>query len=93
LLSDPKDANKLTHMLVRCMGEERTLISISAPLIEWDFFQVSKHKRIGREFKMIVEIEIYEMNNFKLDLGYNVNIFPKKYWDLMGKPNLLWSPA
>jgi hypothetical protein len=47
---------------------------------------------MGREFKMIVEIESYEMDNVMLDLGSNVIILPNKSWKLMGKPTLVWSP-
>jgi hypothetical protein len=31
------------------------------------------------------------MEGVKLDLGSDVNILPKKYWELMGRKNLLWS--
>lgn len=27
-----------------------------------------------------------------LDLGSDVNVVPKKTWELMGKPKLVWSP-
>jgi hypothetical protein len=32
------------------------------------------------------------MDGVMLDLGSDVNIFPKKYWEVMGKPKLVWSP-
>ena len=32
------------------------------------------------------------MKNVMLDLDSDVNILPKKSWDLMGKPKLVWSP-
>jgi len=41
---------------------------------------------------MMVEIGSYDMDGVMLDLGYNMNILAKKSWDLMGKPNLVWSP-
>jgi len=31
------------------------------------------------------------MEGVKLDLGSDVNILPKKYWELMVRKNLLWS--
>jgi hypothetical protein len=46
----------------------------------------------GREFKMTTELGSYEMEGVMLDLGSDVNIFPKKSWELMGKPKLVWSP-
>jgi hypothetical protein len=33
ILSDPKVAKKLTHMLTRCMGEEEITIATSTPLL------------------------------------------------------------
>jgi hypothetical protein len=54
--------------------------------------QVNKQKHIGREFKMTVELGSYEMDGVMLDLGSDVNILPKKSWELMGRPNLVWSP-
>ena len=32
------------------------------------------------------------MDNIVLDLGSDVNVMPKRTWELMGKPKLLWSP-
>ena len=31
------------------------------------------------------------MDNVILDLGSNVNALPKKMWEIMGKPKLIWS--
>jgi hypothetical protein len=47
---------------------------------------------MGRELKMIVELGSYEMDDIMLDLRSDVNIFPTKSWDFMGKPNLVWCP-
>jgi hypothetical protein len=41
---------------------------------------------------MTTELRSYEMDGVMLDLGSDVNILPKKSWELMGKPNLVWSP-
>jgi hypothetical protein len=80
---------KLTHMLATCIGEEGIDITISSSLPERDMCQVSKHKRTRTEFKMMVELESYEMDGVMLDMGYDLNILPKKSWELMGKPNLV----
>jgi len=32
------------------------------------------------------------MDVVMLDLGFDVNIFPKKSWEFMGKQKLVWSP-
>jgi hypothetical protein len=60
--------------------------------VERDVFQVSKKKCIGQEFKMTTELGGYDMDGVMLDLGSNVNILPKKSWEVMGKPKLVWSP-
>jgi hypothetical protein len=33
------------------------------------------------------------VDNIILDLGSDVNVLPKKTWELMGKPKLVWSPV
>jgi hypothetical protein len=74
------------------MGKELTDMTISSPLPEREVCQVSKKKHIGREFKMTTELGGYDMDGVMLDLGSDVNILPKKSWELMGKPSLVWSP-
>jgi hypothetical protein len=41
---------------------------------------------------MTTELGGYDMDGVMLDLGSNVNILPKKSWEVMGKPKLVWSP-
>ena len=41
---------------------------------------------------MIAELGRCEMQEVMLDLGFDVNIFPKNSWELMGKPKLVWFP-
>jgi hypothetical protein len=65
---------------------------VSSPLSERDVFQVSKKKCIGQEFKMIIELGGYDMEGVMLDLGSDVKKFPKKSWEVMGRPKLAWSP-
>lgn len=59
---------------------------ISTPLPERGIRQMRKNKRTSKEFKLVVQIGGYEMNQVILDLRSNVNIFPKKTWEKMGKP-------
>jgi hypothetical protein len=40
---------------------------------------------------MTTELGNYEMDSVVLALGSDVNILSKKYWELVGKPNLVWS--
>jgi hypothetical protein len=74
---------------MKYQGEETT---ISALLPERDLCQVSKQKHTGQEFKMTAELGEYDMNGVMLDMGSDVKIFPKKSWEVMGKPKLVWSP-
>jgi hypothetical protein len=74
------------------MGREGMRRAISPPLLERDLCEVSKKKHKRREFKMMTELISYEMDGVMLDLGYDVNIFPKKSWELKGKLSLVWLP-
>jgi hypothetical protein len=53
--------------------------------------QVLRRKRTNGEFRFSVYIREYDVDNVILDLGSDVNVLPKKTWDLIGKPNLVWS--
>jgi hypothetical protein len=67
-------------------GEETTIL---APLPERDVCQVNKQKCTSQEFKMTIDIGGYDMDGVMLDLGSDVNILPKKSWEVMGKPKLV----
>jgi hypothetical protein len=41
---------------------------------------------------MTTNIGGYEMDIVMLDLGSDVKILPKKSWEEMGKPKLIWFP-
>jgi hypothetical protein len=44
------------------------------------------------EFRLNTHIVGYKINDVMLDLGSDVNILPKKTWEAMGKPKLVYSP-
>jgi hypothetical protein len=88
-LNDPEVTSKLTQMSATCMREQEVEVTISAPLAERDVCKVSKQKRTGREFKMIVELGGYDMDGVMLDLDSDLNILHKKSWEVMGKPKLV----
>ena len=50
--------------------------------------QFHRKKRTSREFRLNANIEYFNMENVILDLGSDVNIFPKKTWEEMGEPTL-----
>jgi hypothetical protein len=91
LITDPEAASKLTQMLTSCMKEQGKEPTILALLPKRDVFHVNKQKCISREFKMTTELCGYDMDGVMLDLGSNLNIFPKKPWEVMGNPKLVWS--
>jgi hypothetical protein len=49
-------------------------------------------KRTFREFRFSAQIREYDIENVILDLGSDVNVIPKKTWEMMGKPKLACSP-
>jgi hypothetical protein len=91
VLGDPLTTKNLTHILTRSIEEGDNETSISSFLSKGDIHHVSRRKHMRREFKMIVELGKYQVEGIMLDLGFYVNIFTKKLWDLMGKPKMVWS--
>jgi hypothetical protein len=79
-------------MLATYMKEQGVEDTISTMLLERDVFQVNKQKHNGQEFKMTTKLGGYDMDGVMLDLGSDVNIFPNKSWEVLGKPNLILSP-
>jgi hypothetical protein len=56
------------------------------------YVRSARKSALAENFKMTTELGGYDMDGVMLDLGSDVNIFPKKYWEVMGKPKLVWSP-
>jgi hypothetical protein len=54
--------------------------------------QVHKKKRKSREFRLNANIGNFNMGDIILDLGFGVNVLPKKTWEAMGQPQLGYSP-
>jgi hypothetical protein len=48
--------------------------------------------RTGKEFRLVAQLDEFEIKDIMLDIGYDVNILPKKTWDTLGKPQLTYSP-
>ena len=51
--------------------------------------QVLRKKRTNEEFKLSAHIGEYDVENFILDFGSDVNVLPKKTWEMMGKLKLI----
>jgi hypothetical protein len=48
--------------------------------------------RTKKEFRLVSQLDDFEIKDVMLDLGSDVNILPKKTWEALGKPRLTYSP-
>jgi len=83
LLRDNKAIQGLQELITRCVRS-------SEPQVVQKIGRHALH--IGREMRLIKQIDEYEMDQVILDLGSNANVLPKQTWEHMGKPALQWSP-
>jgi hypothetical protein len=63
---------------------------METPIAQRVVNQVLCSKRTNREFRFSAQVREYYVDNVILELGFDVNILPKKTWDMMGKPKLVW---
>jgi hypothetical protein len=54
--------------------------------------QVHKKRRKINEFRLNANMGDFNMGDIILDLGFEVNVLPKKTWEAMGEPTLGYSP-
>jgi hypothetical protein len=86
LLNDKTSLKVLQSLLEKCnFGEE---IKLEHKTVN----QVRKKTRKKREFILNANIGDFNMGDIILDLGYGVNVMPKKTWESMGEPTLGYSP-
>jgi hypothetical protein len=85
LMKDETALSTLYDMIDHCTRGRET------PITQRMVNQVLCRKRTNEEFRFNAQIGEYDVDNVILDLGYDVNVLPKKTWDLMGKPKLVWS--
>jgi hypothetical protein len=100
-----KKVNNLKYFLKSClefMKEKTTLKTLremidhytqdrEIPTTQRVVNQVLCNKRTNKELRLSVQIGEYDMDNVILDLGLDVNVLPRKTWEMMGKQNLVWS--
>jgi hypothetical protein len=93
-LDDEQLTKKLQNIIKGTLGTEGSPEeSIVANILERNTSRVQRRKwRYGREFRLNAHIDDYEIRDVMLDLGSDVNILPKKTWEAMGKPKLIYSP-
>jgi hypothetical protein len=48
--------------------------------------------RTNKEFRLISQLDEFEIKDVMLDLGLYVKIIPKNTWEALGKPGLTYSP-
>jgi hypothetical protein len=94
ILDDEQLTKKLWNMLKGTLETEGSPEElIVANLLERNTSRIQRRKqRSGREFRLNSHIDNYEISDVMLDLGSDVNILPKKTWEAMGKPKLIYSP-
>lgn len=81
LLCDSKAVKELQELINKCAG--------NAPKEPCVVRKIGKHNaRIGCEMRLTAQIREYEMSQDILDLGSNVNFFPKQIWERMRRPTL-----
>jgi hypothetical protein len=87
-LDDEQVTGKLQNkikVVLRVEGNQEE--PITANLLEMNTSKVQRRKRRSRrEFILSTHIDDYEIRDVMLDLGFDINIFPKKTLEVMGKP-------
>jgi hypothetical protein len=87
LFKDPSSIIILKNLLYRCTTnyegnlDQRTVNHLHARRIT------------NKEFRLNANIKYFNMGDVILDLGYEVNVLPKKTWKCMGEPTLGYSPV
>jgi hypothetical protein len=87
LLNDPSFIKVLENLLKRCN------IEVEGNLEHKTVNHLHTRRRTSREFKLNANIGDLNMGDIILDLGFEVNVFPKKTWKCMGEPTLGYSPV
>jgi hypothetical protein len=88
ILGNDQLTEKLHNALYLVLGmEESPEARIMTNLPEKNTQRVQRRKiRTGKEFRLATQLDEFEIKDVMLDLGSDVNIFPKKTWEALGKP-------
>ena len=62
------------------------------PLLKRNERRVGKRTRIVNEIMLSLELGVFEIRTVMLDLGVDMSSIPKKTWELMANPTLVWFP-
>jgi hypothetical protein len=85
---------KLHNALYLVLGiEEPMEARIMTNLPEKKTQRVQRRKiQTVKEFRLVAQLDEFEIKDVMLDLGSDVNILPKNTWEALGKPELIYSP-
>jgi hypothetical protein len=86
LLNDQSSVKILKNMIEICNTE------VEGKLEQKTVNHRHTRRRTSREFRLNANIGDFNMGDIILDLGYEVNVLPKKIWKCMGEPTLGYSP-
>ena len=87
VLSDPSSMKILQNILEKCSIETKE--KLEPKIVN----HLHTMRRTSREFRLNDNIGYFNMGDIILDLGSEVNVFPKKTWQCMGEPTLGYSPV
>jgi hypothetical protein len=87
VFKDPSSIIILQNLLDRCTTNSEVKLE------QRKLNHLHARKRTSREFRLNANIRYFNMGNVILDLGFEVNVFPKKTWKSMGEPTLGYSPV
>jgi len=84
----------LCNNLYLIFGNEGTPEAIvSTNLPEKNTKRIQRRKvQTGKQFRLESQLDDFEIKDVMLDLGSDVDILPKKTWEDLGKPQLVYSP-
>jgi len=82
LLNDPSSMKILQNILEKCS------IETEEKLEQKTVNHLHIRRRTSRDFRLNANIGDFSMGDIILDLGYKVNVLPKKTWQCMGEPTL-----
>jgi hypothetical protein len=85
LPNDPSSVKVLKNMLEICKTD------VEGNLEQKIVNHLHIRRRTSREFRLNSNIGYFNMGDIILDLGFEVNVLPKKTWKCMGDPTLGYS--
>jgi hypothetical protein len=85
MLSDPSSVKILQNILEKSSNDMEQKLEMKI------VNHLHTRRRTSREFRMNSNIGDFNMGDIILDLGFEVNVLPKKTWKCMGEPTLGYS--